>query len=77
MAHLSRWLAGERLGVSGLTPQVAKRFLAARRAVGYALYLSPALVPLLRYPRGLGVAPAPPPPAPATPAGALLDRYQR
>ena len=42
------------------------------------LYLSPkALVPLLGYLRRLGVVPAPPPPVPATPAEALLGRYQR
>jgi hypothetical protein len=41
MAHLSRWLTGECLDASGLTPQVAGRFLTARRAAGYTLYLSP------------------------------------
>ncbi len=41
------------------------------------LWLSPkALVPLLGYLRRLGAAPLPPP-APATPAGELLERYQR
>ena len=78
MAHLSRWLAGEGLAAADLMPQVAGRFLAARRAAGYTLYLSPkALVPLLGYLRRLGVAPAPPAPAPVTPAEALLGRYQR
>jgi integrase/recombinase XerD len=37
MAHLSRWLASERLDAAGLTPQVAGRFLAARRAAGYVM----------------------------------------
>ena len=78
MAHLSRWLAGEGLDEAGLTPQVARRFLAARRAAGYTLYLSPkALVPLLCYLRRLGAVPAPPAAAPATAAEALLGRYQR
>jgi site-specific recombinase XerD len=78
MAHLSRWLAGEGLDVAGLTPQVAEHFLAARRKAGYVLYLSPkALAPLLGYLRRLGVVPPPPPSAPATPAEALLGRYQR
>jgi integrase/recombinase XerD len=77
MAHLSRWLASEGLGAAGLTPQVAERFLAARRAAGYVLYLSPkALVPLLGYLRRLGVVPEPPP-ATATPVEALLGRYRR
>jgi integrase/recombinase XerD len=77
VAHLSRWLASEGLDAGGLTPQVAGRFLAARRAAGYVMYLSPkALAPLLGYLRGLGVAP-PAPPVPASPAGLLLARYQR
>ena len=77
MAHLSRWLAGEGLDAAGLTPRVAERFLAARRAAGYTLYLSPkALVPLLGYLRRLGIAPEPPP-APPAPVEALLGRYQR
>lgn len=77
MAHLSRWLAGEGLDAAGLTPLVAEQFLAARRAAGYTLYLSPkALVPLLAYLRGLGVVPEAPAAAPATRAEALLARWQ-
>ena len=34
MGHLSRWLVSEGLDASGLTPQVAERFLAARRQAG-------------------------------------------
>jgi site-specific recombinase XerD len=77
MAHLSRWLAGESLDAAGLTSLVAERFLAARRAAGYTLYLSPkALVPLLGYLRGLGIAPEAPDAPLAGPAEALLDRWQ-
>jgi integrase/recombinase XerD len=77
MAHLSRWMDAGGLGPVGLTPQVAEAFLAARRAEGYVLWLSPkALVPLLGFLRRLGVVP-PPVPAPVTPAEALLGRYQR
>jgi|HubBroStandDraft_3_1064219.scaffolds.fasta_scaffold12230_2 site-specific recombinase XerD len=77
MAHLSRWLAGESLDAAQLAPQVTERFLAARRAAGYTLYLSPkALVPLLSYLRRMGVAPQAPPPVPAGPADGLLDRYR-
>jgi site-specific recombinase XerD len=77
MAHLSRWMDAGHHGVTGLTAPVTEAFLAARRAEGYVLWLSPkALVPLLRYLRRLGVAPQPAP-APVTPAEALLGRYQR
>ena len=38
MAHVSRWLAGEGLDAGGLTPEAAKRFLAARRAAGYTCF---------------------------------------
>jgi integrase/recombinase XerD len=77
MAHLSRWMDAGRLEPAGLTPEVARAFLAARRAEGYVLWLSPkALAPLLGYLRRLGVTPEPVP-APVTPAEALLGRYQR
>src|SRR5207244_8436004 len=60
-AHLSRWLAAEGLGLGELTPAVGDAFLAARRAAGYTLWLSPkALKPLMRYLRELGVAPPEP-----------------
>jgi site-specific recombinase XerD len=76
MAHLSRWMDAGQLEVAGLTPPVMEAFLAARRAEGYVLWLSPrALVPLLGYLRRLGVAPQPAP-VPVTPAEALLGRYQ-
>jgi integrase/recombinase XerD len=78
MRHLSRWLAGEGLDASGLTPEVAGRFLAARREAGYVLYLSPkALGPMLGYLRAAGVVPLEPAAALASPAQELLDRYQR
>ena len=78
MGHLSRWLASEGMDASGLTPEVAGRFLAARREAGYVLYLSPkALVPLLAYLRGLGAVPPEPEAGPASPVRELLDRYRR
>ena len=76
MAHVSRWLAGQGLDAGGLTPEIADRFLAARRAAGYVLYLSPkALVPLLGFLRRIGAAPEAPPPVQA-PEDALLGRYR-
>jgi site-specific recombinase XerD len=78
MAHVSRWLAAEGLDSGGLTAEAAGRFLAARRAAGYVLYLSPkALVPLLGYLRRLGAVPEAPAPVPAGPVEELLDGYRR
>jgi site-specific recombinase XerD len=78
LAHLSRWLVAEKLSPADLTPAVLERFMTERRAV-YTHHVTPrALVPLMGYLRGLGVAPpAPTPPAPRTPLEKLLDRYQR
>lgn len=77
MAHLSRWMDAEQHDAAELTPPVAEAFLAARRAAGYVMWLSPrALAPLLGYLRRLGVVPVPAP-IPATPAETLLHRYRR
>ncbi|MHB1766183.1 MAG: tyrosine-type recombinase/integrase, partial [Gammaproteobacteria bacterium] len=77
MAHLSRWLAPKGLDVVDLTPSVVQRFLAARRAQGYALWRSPkALVPFMEYLRGLGLVPAAPNP-PWNPVEELLTQYGR
>jgi integrase/recombinase XerD len=58
LAHVSRWLASEGLGVAGLTPAAAERFLRARRSQGYVTKLTmPGLQPLLGYLGGLGVLP--------------------
>jgi integrase/recombinase XerD len=78
MAHVSRWMAGEGLDAGGLTAEAAGRFLAARRAAGYAQLLSPkAMSPLLGYLRRLGAAPEAPAPVPAGPVDTLLARYRR
>jgi integrase/recombinase XerD len=76
MAHLSRWMDAGRIEAAALTPQVAGEFLAARRAAGYVMWLSPkGLAPLLGYLRRLGAVPVPLPVA-VTPAGAVLERYR-
>lgn len=76
MAHLSRWMDAGHYEVAGLTPPVAEAFLAARRAAGYVMWLSPkALAPLFGYLRRLGVVPVPAE-APTTPVEALLGRYR-
>lgn len=76
MAHASRWLDGEDLGVGGLTVEAVGRFVAERRAAGYTNYLTArAMAPLLGYLRGLGVAPVSAPSQPGTPAELLLERF--
>jgi site-specific recombinase XerC len=76
LAHLSRWLAAQGLAAAELTPAVGDAFLTARRAAGYALWLSrKALRPLLEHLRELGAVPPEPVVAP-TPTEALFDRYR-
>lgn len=77
MAHASRWLASRELGVGELMPARVGEFLAARRAEGYTLWLSPkAMAPVLAYLRGLDVVPTPGPVGPATPAEQLMEHYR-
>ena len=76
MAHLSRWMQASEVAPGALSGEELERFLAARRAAGYTNYLSPkALVPLVRYLRGLGVVPAAEPPV-LSAVDALLERYR-
>jgi site-specific recombinase XerD len=78
MAHLSRWLAQEYLGVASLTGAVVERFVVARRGAGYAQFRSPrALEPLLSHLRELGQAPRPSLPEPEGPVEELLCRFRR
>jgi site-specific recombinase XerD len=77
VAHLSRWLAGQGLDAGGLTPERIERFFIVRRGEGRSVHRSPrAVVGVLSYLRGLGVAPAETPPDTSTPAGLLLARYR-
>ena len=59
MADLSRWLDRQQLGPGDLSVAVMDRFLDVRRATHVSLVSGRALVPLLGYLRGLGVAPQP------------------
>lgn len=69
MAHASRWLEEEGLLAGGLTSEVVERFVAARRAAGYANHVTArAMAPLVGYLRGLGVAP---PASSRAPVGAV------
>ena len=76
MAHVSRWLEAGGLEPADLDDGVARQFLAARRADGYAKYRSAsALVPLLGYLRGLGVAAAPRLSEPLAPGDRLIGEF--
>jgi integrase/recombinase XerD len=77
MAHASRWLAKRGLGVEVLSPACVEEFLAHRRGEGYTLWLTAeAMVPMLDYLRGLGVAPMSAPAVIATEAERLHERYR-
>lgn len=58
LAHLSRWMTAEGVGVEGLTSEQVTAFVTHRRGVGYTGFVSErALVPLLEVLRGVGVVP--------------------
>lgn len=77
MAHVSRWLMSEGLGVGQLTPERVDAFLAVRRLAGYVLWRSPkAMVPLVSYLRGVGVVPVPETSIPTAPAGRLIEEFR-
>lgn len=75
IAHLNRWMHGQGLKVSDLTPIVIEEFLADRRSMGYVRYRSSmAMRPLLKYLAPLDVLPIVEMPV-LGPADALLERY--
>src|SRR6266566_2845901 len=78
MAHVSRWLASEGLGIAAFTPERAEEFCAVRRREGYtALLTVRALAPLQEFLRGQGVLPeCASAPAPAGEEERLLGRYR-
>jgi integrase/recombinase XerD len=78
MACVSRWMAAERVAVSGLTWERLEGFVGWRRAAGYAHFTSSgSLAPLLDYLRARGAAPelvlVPPPDGPVD---VLMERYR-
>jgi integrase/recombinase XerD len=78
MAHLSGWLNDAGLGVEELTAARAEQFLAYRRACGRAHRFSTrALVPLLGFLRGLGVAPPPTPAAVVTAVDGVVCEFEQ
>lgn len=77
LAHLSRWLLGEGMGVGDLTPERIEQFLVARREAGYTLWLSPkGVAPVVGYLRGLGVVPLPEPVVAVTAAECCLEQFR-
>jgi integrase len=76
LAHLDRWMRVEGIGLDGLSGPVIERYLAQRRAAGYAEYRSvKAVRPLLDYLTPLDVLPV----AEEVPPGLveeLLGRYR-
>jgi site-specific recombinase XerD len=76
MAHASRWLAAQGLGVEGFTPSRVEEFVGCRRSRGYTQQRSAlALKPLLEYLHGLGALPVPVGEV-STPRGELLEDYR-
>lgn len=77
VAHLSRWMAAEDVGVGELAAERVEQFVVSRRAAGYRHFLkTSSLAPLLAYLRGLGVTPPPAPSPVAAPADLLVARYR-
>ncbi|MGH3469260.1 MAG: tyrosine-type recombinase/integrase [Thermocrispum sp.] len=77
MAHVSRWLAGQGLDASALSPQRAEAFCFMRRAEGYrGLRTVRALVPLVGFLQAEGVLQRPRTSEPTNPSEQLLQRYR-
>ncbi len=77
LAHLSRWLAANRLGEAALTPQTVEEFLLTRRKDRRTHLLSArAVVPLLGYLQRLGVVGEPVAKVACTPAEVLLEEFR-
>src|SRR5260221_11234231 len=70
MAHLSSWLDRQAADAAGLTADRIAEFLAVRRGSHVRLVSGRALVPMLGFLRGLGVAP----PEPRPGSGTTVDR---
>jgi integrase len=76
LAHLDRWMQVEGVGLDGLSGSEIERYVAGRRAAGYAEYRSvKAFGPLLGYLAPLGVLPVPAEVRPG-PVEELLGRYR-
>lgn len=74
--HLSTWLGAQGLMAGDLGPEVTSRFVEARRQSHTHLRSPRALVAVLGYLRGLGVAP-PPEESASTPAEVIEQEFAR
>lgn len=77
MDHVSVWLAAQGLSVGDLTVEVVERFVVVRRQMYTYMRSGRALVPLLGFLRGQGVAPVPRVALPAGPVEVLSGRFAR
>src|SRR5258708_36600731 len=77
MAHLSSWLDRQAADAAGLTADRIAEFLAVRRGSHVRLVSGRALVPMLGFLRGLGVAPPEPRPVSCTTVDRLGEAYRR
>ncbi len=75
LRHLARWLAGQRVPLSGLSSEVADEYVAVRRRERSFLRSGRALGPLLGYLRGLGAVPPAAAVVPQEPVDVLLARF--
>ena len=76
MGHLSRWLAGQGVDGSALTPVVVDAYFTQRRAAGYASHRTGrALEPLLGHLRDRNVVPTPVPPRVTGAVEVVLARF--
>jgi hypothetical protein len=77
MAHVSRWLAGQGLDATALTPERVEAFCVARRREGYrGLRTTKALRPLQEFFQQQGVLSRPAVRKPASEEERLLARYR-
>ncbi len=78
MAHLSRWLDANDLGVADLTSERVEQYISARRVAGYTSSCSSrSLAPLLEMLAGMGALPTAPPAASGAPTDMVLDSFER
>ena len=69
------WLASQGLDAGDLSAEVVERFVVSRRSRCRSMRSARALLPLLGFLRGVGVAPMPVPATPAGPVEEIIARF--